>query len=110
MNRRTLVAAVVVALTTASTHAADRHRNQETEPLPQAERRLELRALFNRAPGVISENANGISTGPFQVDVIVARIDSDGKLVKACVDSEESARRFLQAPIGRVAGSRAQEK
>ena len=73
-------------------------------------RRLELRALFNRAPGVISENANGITTGPFQVDVIVARIDSDGKLVKACVDSEESARRFLQAPIGRVAGSRAQEK
>ena len=110
MNRRTLVAAVVVALTTASTHAADRHRNQETEPLPQTERRLELRALFNRAPGVIADNANGITAGPFQVDVIVARIDADGKLVKACVDNEEAARRFLDAPIERVAGSRAQEK
>lgn len=110
MTRRTLVAAAIVALATASTHAADRHRNPETGPLPQTERRLELRALFDRAPGVIADNENGITAGPFQVDVIVARIDSDGKLVKACVDSEESARRFLEAPIGRVAGSRAQEK
>jgi hypothetical protein len=95
---------------TASAHAAERHRTQQTEPLPQTERRFALRALFDRAPGVISEGPDGITVGPLAVNVIVARIDKDGKLVKACVDNEESARRFLEAPVGRVAGSRAQEK
>ena len=110
MNRRMLVAAVVVTLGAASTYAADRARNQEIDPLPQTERRFELRALFDRAPGVLAEGPNGITVGPFQVDVLVARIDAEGRLVKVCVDNEEAARRFLQAPIERVTGSRAQEK
>jgi hypothetical protein len=93
---------------TASAHAADPARTKEIA-LPQAERSISLRALFDRAPGVISENAHGITAGPFQVDVIVARIDTDGKLVKACVDSEEAARRFLEAPIEKVDGRRAKE-
>jgi hypothetical protein len=108
MNRRRLAVAVVVAIMTASAHAGDPARNQEIA-LPQAERPLRIRALFERAPGVISENANGITAGPSQVDVIVARIGTDGKLVKACVDSEAAARRFLEAPIEKVEGRKAKE-
>lgn len=110
MNRRTLaVAAVAALMLTASADAKDPARSRDVA-LPRSERPMDLRALFDRAPGVISEDASGITAGPMQVDVIVARIDTDGKLVKACVDSEEAARRFLEAPIENVAGRRAKEQ
>lgn len=108
MIRRTLAVAAVVALITASTHAADPARTRENA-LPLEERRLELRALFDRAPGVISEGANGITVGAFAVNVIVARIDTDGNLVTACVDNEAAARRFLDAPIEKVETRQAKE-
>jgi hypothetical protein len=104
------VVAAVVALMTASMHAADSARTQDPE-LPQKERMMtSLRALFHHAPGVISDDANGITVGPMQVDVIVARIDDDGKLVKACVDSEEAARKFLEGPVGKVNDPKAKER
>ena len=109
MNRRTLVVAVFAVLMTASMHAADAARTQDAA-LPQAERPLSLHALFAHAPGVIIENENGIMTGPSEVNVILARIDADGKLVKVCVDNEEAARRFLEAPIAKIEGRRAKEK
>ena len=108
MNRRTLVVAAVVALITASAHAADPARTRESA-LPLEERRPELRALFDRAPGVISEGANGITVGAFAVNVIVARIDTGGKLVSACVDNEAAARRFLDAPIEKIDTRQAKE-
>lgn len=106
MNRRTLVVAAVVALMTASAHSAE---GTGEGRLPVSERRSELRALFDRAPGVIAEDANGITAGPMQVDVIVARIDADGKIVKACVDNEAAARRFLDSPLGKIDDRRAKE-
>lgn len=110
MNRRTLLVVAVAALMTASAHATDPARTPQAA-LPQFEERsLDLRALFDRAPGVISNDANGITAGPMQVDVIVARIDTDGKLVKACVDSEEAAKRFLSAPVEKVDSRRAKEQ
>ena len=54
---------------------------------------------------------NGMTiTGPTHSDVIVARIDTDGSLVKACVDNEEAARRFFAAPIQNVEGRKAKEQ
>jgi hypothetical protein len=100
MKRRIVVAAVV-ALMTAPAQAVEATRAQDERP--------SLREMFDRAPGVIREDANGITAGPMQVDVIVARIDTDGKLVKACVNSEEAARRFLEAPIEKIDGRRAKE-
>jgi len=44
-----------------------------------------------------------------KMDVLVARIGSDGKVIIACVDSEAAAKRFLEAPIEKVA-KKAQEK
>ncbi len=110
MNRRTLAVVAVAALMTASAHAADPARSHPAAlPVPE-ERALDLRALFDQAPGVISNDANGITAGPMQVDVIVARIDADGKLVKACVDTEAAARRFLTSPIEKVEGRGAKEQ
>ena len=106
MNRRTLVVVAAVAIMSASAHAKDSAREAA---LPLAEKPIELRALFDHAPGVIAENENGITAGPMQVDVIVARIDSDGKLVKACVDSEEAARHFLNAPVEKLERGKAKE-
>lgn len=65
---------------------------------PRAEARLELRDLFALAPGVVTEDENGISVPAFAVEVVVARIDPDGTLVQACVDTEEAARLFLDKP------------
>lgn len=70
----------------------------------------ELRAMFDRAPGVISDDANGITVGAFAVDVLVARIGADGKRITACVDNEEAARRFLTAPVGKLSTGEAKQK
>jgi hypothetical protein len=115
MNRRLFAVAVVVALMTASAHAVDGARKQDAALAPApAERPLSLHALFDRAPCVTTQDttqdANGITTGPSGVNVIVARIDTDGKLVKACVDNEADARRFLEAPIEKVQNGRAKEQ
>jgi len=109
MIRRTLVAVVLaVALMTASAYAAEPARTRENA-LPLEERWMELRALFDRAPGVISEGADGITVGAFAVNVLVARIDTDGNLVSACVDNEAAARRFLDAPIEKIETRQAKE-
>ncbi len=114
MNRRTLVVVAVVALMTAlmsaSAHATDPARSREAAlPLQEAPM-VTLHEMFAQAPGVITENENGITAGPMQADVIVARIDSDGKLVKACVDSEAAARKFLDAPVEKLEGRKAKEQ
>lgn len=108
IRRIFVVAAVVAALMTASGHAADSAPTREIA-LPVEERRMALRALFDKAPGVISEGANGITVGAFAVNVLVARIDADGKLVSACVDNEAAARHFLDSPIEKIDTRQAKE-
>lgn len=95
MPRRRFTVAVLLTLFTLSASAAEAERARDSV-LP-VEQRLELRALFDRAPGVLADDENGLTVGAFAVEVVVAHI-VDGKLVKACVDSEEAARRFFEAP------------
>ena len=110
MNRRLFAVAAVVAVMTASAYAADGSRKQDEAAVPQAEHALALHELFTHAPGVV-QHVNGMTiTGPTHSDVIVARIDTDGSLVKACVDNEEAARRFFAAPIQNVEGRKAKEQ
>lgn len=85
----------VAAVLTLSAVAAGAH---DAVP-PRAEARLELRELFARAPGVVTENENGLTVDGFASEVVIARIDADGKLVKACVDTEEAARLFFEKPV-----------
>ena len=110
MNRRLFAVATVVATMAVSAHAAEGARQQDTIAVPQAQRPLALHALFAHAPGVVHAANGMIVSGPTHTDVILARIDSDGKLVKVCVDNEAAARRFLNAPIASVDGRKAKEQ
>jgi len=96
MSRSWFTVAVLMIFVTLSAAAAE----SERESVLPIEQRLELRALFDRSPGVLADNANGLTVGAFAVEVVVAHI-VDGKLVKACVDSEEAARRFFEASATR---------
>lgn len=101
MTRRLLTVAAVLTLTALSARAADPARSREAVAVP-LEESAALRALFDLAPGVISDDRNGVTVSALTVEVVVARIGEDGKLVKACVNSEEEARKFLTAPIEKV--------
>ena len=46
---------------------------------------------------------------PPRIEIVVMRIDADGKAIYACVDSKEAAKRFLEAPLEQVA-RKAREK
>ena len=99
MTRRLLAVAAVLVLTALSARAADPARSREAAlPLEES---AGLRALFDLAPGVI-ETQDGITATAFAIEVLVARIGPDGKLIKACVSSHEEARQFLAAPIEKV--------
>lgn len=85
---------------------ADEARDAQPKLL---ESRPYLRALFERAPGVISHDENGLSVEGRATEVVLARIGSDGKPVRVCVDNEVAARRFLEAPADEL-GKGAREK
>ena len=104
MSRRRFAAAVVLTLSALTAFA------QEEPRVPRAEARaaFDLRSLFALAPGVISDDENGIMVRAFSVEVVVAQIAPDGTLIKACVNSEEAARRFLDKPVAQNAEAQEQ--
>jgi hypothetical protein len=102
MSRRWLAVAATLALTALSARAADPARSRDAALPLEESGRLELRALFDRAPGVVEMDGSGVTASAFAVEVLVARVGTDGKLVKACVSSETEARKFLAAPIETV--------
>lgn len=106
MSPRRFAIAVVLILSTVSAGSA----GPREEKLSERES-AELRALFDRAPGAMTEDANGVITVEGNVgEVVVARVDTDGTLVKACVNSEEAARLFFEKPIEQVGSGKAREK
>jgi len=91
-----LLALVVFAATVAS--ASDEACTRDTLPRPSV------------APPTSAAAAGVGGPTPYgRMDVLVARIGPDGKVIIACVDSEAAAKRFLEAPIEKVA-KKAQEK
>jgi hypothetical protein len=108
-----LVAAVALA-TAPFVHAAD----AATDPastvamevaLPSPT--ITLKALFAApATAEVIDVADGIAFGMEAVEVMLARIDPDGRVVTACVDSEKAARAFLDAPVEKVATRQAKEQ
>lgn len=101
MNLHRFRFAVLLTLFTAVTvpsFAATAETGKRVLPVDQ---RLELKRLFELAPGVLADDENGVTVGPFAVQVLVARI-VDGKLVKSCVDSEEAALRFFETPVAKL--------
>jgi hypothetical protein len=115
MSRRFFVIPAVLALAAsplafASDQAATRVSVRES--IARFAPRVELTELFARIAegGVAVETEDGVSA-PMQVsEVLVARINSDGKPVMVCVDNEQSARRFLDASNETVQRGRKQEQ
>ncbi|HEX8620103.1 MAG TPA: hypothetical protein VF911_21165 [Thermoanaerobaculia bacterium] len=115
MSRRFLIVPALVAFAAAPLANASEQFTQRVtarESIARFAPRIELTALFARIAdgGAAVETSDGVSA-PMQVsEVLVARIGTDGKPVMACVDNEEAARRFLDAPIERAERRRAQEQ
>ena len=49
------------------------------------------------------EKSDAVPPQPEHVELLIARIGPDGKPVLACVDGAEAAKKFLEAPMERVA-------
>lgn len=72
---------------------------------------ITLKALFaTPAKEEVIDTIDGVAVGMGAMEVIVARIDTDGRLATACVDSEQAARAFLDRPIDKVATKQAKEQ
>jgi hypothetical protein len=99
MFGRLFAVTAVLVFTALGARAADSARSREAA-LPFDENAL--RAMFDLAPGVIQTDGDGEAVSGFAVEVVLARIDADGEIVKACVSSEEAARRFLTAPADKL--------
>jgi hypothetical protein len=116
MSRRFFVVPAVLALAASPlAHAADRvaaHTMTVRESIARFAPRLELTELFARIAdgGASFETEDGVSAPMVTTEVLVARLNTDGKPITVCVDNEESARRFLDAPIERVMRGRKQEQ
>jgi hypothetical protein len=52
----------------------------------------------------------GVASGNGPMEVVLARIDTDGKIVMSCVDTEEAAKRFLAAPVEKLVSRKAKEQ
>ena len=93
MTRRLLLAAVSAAVfVSLPALASDQSCTREMlRPIGAAAvTRIDVAPLFERRT----------------IEVIVARIGKDGKPILACVDSAEAAKRFLEAPVERLATGR----
>jgi hypothetical protein len=70
-----------------------------------------LTAMFAAtAEEEVIETLDGIASGMGALEVVVARIDTDGKIVFSCVDNEQGAERFLTRPIDKLATKEEKEQ
>ena len=124
MSRRISVLVAATALAVSSfAYAADRSSDQEctrqekvrTESQQQdvptsASAPITLAELFASVAAESSvETEDGVSA-PGHLEVLVARIGTDGKPLKACVDSPEAAERFFKAQIEKLSPKQAKEQ
>ncbi len=124
MSRRmsVLVAAVAFA-TTPFVYAAQGANDRDcTREEMSRQKDVAQRAVSLPTPPVTLAEAFAVSAGepsietedgvsaPGPLEVVVARIASDGKPVMACVDHEKAAERFLKAPVEQLATKKAKEQ
>lgn len=69
----------------------------------------EVAQLFAFETGASVETEDGVSAPMGSMEMIVARVGPDGKLITACVDNEEAARKFLETPAERIRTREPQE-
>lgn len=112
MSRRLIAALLVTSLVTppllASGAPAESHSRGA---LPTAQRLDEIEAMFAQAEAAQSyETEAGVMISMPAMEVVVARIGPDGKVILGCVDSAAAMRRFLDAPAERLPEKRAAER
>jgi hypothetical protein len=113
MSRRMLVAFASLALAAPLAHASDEPvRLPLRDSLVRMAPRLDLMQLFARldrnAPSV--ETADGVNSPMNGMELVVARIGADGKVVMACVDNARAAAQFFEAPVERIGRRKAQNQ
>ena len=100
MSRRLFAVTAAFVFTALGAFAADPARSRDVA-LPLDENAL--KAMFDLAPGVVvTTDGDGETVSAFAVEVVLARIDADGEIVKACVSNEDEARRFLTVPAEKL--------
>ena len=118
MSRTMSVLAATAALVlTPFIHAADatadRERPREEAPRVEMQLPAPVRTLASLFAAAEEEETidviDGESSGTVPMEVVVARIDADGKLVLSCVDNEAAAKRFLKADLEKLATKEAKE-
>jgi hypothetical protein len=109
-----VIPAVLALAASPLAHASDQAatRISVRESIARFAPRIELTELFARIAdaGVSSDTGDGVSMEMASSEVLVARLNNDGKPVAVCVDNEESARRFLDATLERVMRGRTQKQ
>jgi hypothetical protein len=115
MSRRMFVIpAVLVLAVSPLAHASDQGatRLSARESIARFAPRIELTELFARIANASApiETGDGVSMPMSSSEVLVARLNTDGKPLMVCVDNEESARNFLDASLERVMRGRTQKQ
>ncbi len=88
--------------------AQEQSSQQEIAPRPATITLTEIFAApAQEEPIVVTE---GVASGEGPREVVLARINTDGQLVMSCVDSEKDAKRFLEAPVEKLATKKAKEQ
>lgn len=115
MSRRMFVIPAVLALAASPlAHASDQAatRISARESIARFAPRIELAELFARISDAAApvETEDGVSLQASSSEVLVARLNTDGKPFMVCVDNEESAHRFLDASLERAMRGRTQKQ
>lgn len=120
MSRKlSMFVAAVAFATTPTLFAAEPVAASATEPTStsdcareeSSQHAVTLAQLFaNAAKEETIDVVEGVASGNAPMEVVMARIDTDGKVVMSCVDTEEAAKRFLAAPVEKLVSKKAKEQ
>jgi len=109
MSRRIIPALMALVLSAMPLAAAD-DESCVRESLPRPQTLAHLEALFAKTAQQPVVTESGVTADGDGVEVLLARVGPDGKLVFACVDSPVAAKRFLEVQSDRLAVKAAAEK
>jgi hypothetical protein len=110
MSRRYLVVPALLALAAMPALASEAGGDVAAirESIVRMTPRIELAELFARLKDSVPvETEDGVSSPAHAMEVVVARIGADGKLVMACVDHAEAVERFFSVPVGQLRNRKA---
>lgn len=106
MSRRYFVVPVLLALAAMPALASEAAGDVSglRESIARMTPRVTLVELFARlnGDGVSVETEDGVSMQATSVEVVIARIGTDGKPVMGCVDNVRSAEAFFTAPANQL--------